>query len=851
MRKTRRNARIVRNMQKHIQIFLSISVAALLLPTGVSAAQITALETVAGLGSEVTLTDLPPRSQVQLSIASPIGKTMRQTLDVGSNGSVSIWIAGNDLQVAGQYELSAMTQDNIAVRGTLAVHPDSIDTITSTIVIDSTSVNAGNEVLATVIAADRFGNALQGRSMELLSSRSDDLVQAMTRETDAGGQQQFIVRPSMPGTLALRAIDLISGQTLRQAVSINAYDPLAPSVGGPVYAPTYGTNAFNTMVASQQFYRGNPSAANLTGNAFPANPYRAQTSDPPRFDHVQIDIVGQEGKPMPALEQYKAESLLLTVVDQYGNRFYDFTGTIYLATTDPEATLPAFGVYDFAFEDEGQKMLTLGLKFASVDGNQPTQHTMVLTQRADEIPTDLEQALGYLVVTVTPKQFIETPEQQIYIVSPAARSLLNETDVVVQGSGPSFINITVTGGVQDAEGETDRQGNFSIPITLDPTKAEQTITVQDRDAPGNAVTVEFSLDVTPPAIQSITFTPENPMEETDVLVVVQSEPGLKDFSLTLNDQTYTLTSTDPASGKYQMLLTAPTGGQYEAVVNVSDALGNAVQESVPLTVKYRGLPTVQNVLTEAKINSIALSWDPLEDETIEAYRIYVGTDPGEFLYTLDTDRPAAAATVAGLRPGTTYYFAVTALQDKRESDEKSDTVQATVLGVKLKITPQDGALFIEWNELQQDMPLSNFILEYGVDPGQLTEQRTLNGQLRAYTLRDLINGVTYYLKLTPIATTGQRVDDLAADGQSTPTGAGFTPGTSDPVIGNLHGSAGAPTHIGNPPTKIPLSQEGIPAWMLWSILGFTGVLFHAYLRHRRQTETAAAFLQAMQSRYHQ
>ena len=305
-----------------------------------------------------------------------------------------------------------------------------------------------------------------------------------------------------------------------------------------------------------------------------------------------------------------------------------------------------------------------------------------------------------------------------------------------------------------------------------------------------------------------------------------------------------------------MLLTIPEAGSYDAVVSASDALGNTSQKTGTLPVGLRGLPRVGSVIAEAQINAIALSWDPVTNDEIDAYRIYVGTSPDEFIYTLDTDRPTAAATVAGLRPGTTYFFAVTALEGPRESEEKSDIANATVLGVKLEVTPGDGSLFVEWTSLQQEIPLSNFILEYSTELEALgdslredeVERKTLNGELRAFTVRDLMNKKTYHLKLTPITTTGEALEDLAATGQGTPIGAGYTAGTSDPVPFNLHASAGPTTR---PVKEIPLSEEGVPMWMLWSILGASAITYHWYLRRRKDQQMTVAFLQAMESRYHQ
>ena len=87
-----------------------------------------------------------------------------------------------------------------------------------------------------------------------------------------------------------------------------------------------------------------------------------------------------------------------------------------------------------------------------------------------------------------------------------------------------------------------------------------------------------------------------------------------------------------------------------------------------------------------------------------------------------------------------------------------------------EIDPEDSALFLEW-AFPEEKPLSSFLLEYGAEKGTYTERRVLNGALRAFTLRDLLNGVTYYVRLTPVATTGDVLSDLSAVNAGAPEAA--------------------------------------------------------------------------------
>lgn len=807
---------------KHLAILTCLAV---FLPQTALAARIDILDSVAGLGTEVTVTELAPNEVTNLSLHTPSGSTSSYTLNANDVGIASTWIAGADIQYAGEYQVRVNDTST-----TLTVLSDTVDAARSRVQPVSPATDINQPVLVEVQFRDRYGNPLQGRSAQLLSSRDTDFVETITSESDSTGTQLFRFTATKAGTATLRAIDLLSGSAINSSAIITV-----AAVGGPT------TTAYTyTQSAPQQFY---PSANRYGANLLNGSALTGQASGFQELAGFEINISRQENVATPNLRASEAESMTVMALDQNGDRYFDYEGTVYLFSTDPEAELPKDGVIDFSFRDQGMKQFTLGLIF-----NTPGEQQLVISPSADAV-TDILATLNINVEGQTQRP--PDPDQNIAIRSPTQGQVLSSSEVIVEGSGPPFINITVSGGTEDVIGETDIQGNFAIPITLDDTQTNFTISVEDRDGRYASEERSFSIDVTPPEITSIKLTPENPEEEEDVLLVISTNDDVRDISATFDGEPIELISNE--SGKYQHLLTAPEAGVYTIEVEASDAYGNTVTDSASLAVALRGLPKVQNVIATPEINQISLRWDPMQDQEIDAYRIYVGTEPDEFLYTLDTDRPTAAATVAGLQPGSTYYFAVTALQDERESEAQSDTVDATVLGVRLSVSPGDSSLLIDFNSLQQNVPLSSFILEYGADPEELTERRTLNGELRAYTLRDLINGVTYYLKLTPVAVTGERLEDLAADGQGTPIGAGFSVSPSDPVPYELR--AAAPTVPTDPapvtPTPPTTSDTGLSSTMLLMVVLLSAGIFGWYIHHRKSQQQTIAFMQSMQARYHE
>ena len=252
---------------------------------------------------------------------------------------------------------------------------------------------------------------------------------------------------------------------------------------------------------------------------------------------------------------------------------------------------------------------------------------------------------------------------------------------------------------------------------------------------------------------------------------------------------------------------------------------------------------------------VELEWSPVAaEEEIDAYRVYVGESPTEFEISMDTEQATTVTQIDGLEPGKEYYFAVTALKGNRESEDKSDTVKATVFGIRLDIQSQANGLMLDWSNMETSIPLSSFILEYGVEPDKYTEKRILNGELRNFTVRDLLNEVTYFMKLTPVSITGEMVEDLIAttDGKPVKIAGGFRPSPAEPVPFDIISQATA--KVPPPPNLHASAPEtpptGLPSFMWWLLVSVAGGAFIVQWKRKRTLQQTVAFLQTMENRYH-
>lgn len=761
-------------------------------------------DSIAGVG---TLVDVhgAQGNESTLVVQTPDGdkKSVRMPLQ---NGAGSMTIPGSLTRTAGTYRI-ALTQDGETIATTTAaVLPESMDPVSSTLQADTRHIDADGRDEATVEVqlTDTYGNVLPGRPVTLISSRPEDSVTPLSHETDNDGIQAFAVSTQEEGTVVLRALDLLSGNLLAASVEIDA---------------GYGRGGDDDGYT----------ASRKTGGQ---RMYYAQVSQ--GFDVIDgFEVTA----PATMTAGVEAPKVTIRAVDRNGKIVEDYVGTVVFSSTDPDAVLPNFGRYVFKERDLGVKEFPLVLKFRA-NGKQ----TFRVEDQNDE------RIFGEAEITVGGGSSGTVGTRNIVVTSHKDGDYVSSTQITLVGTAPAFANLIVMGGTEDVTGASDGTGRFSIPVTLSDTQRDFTIRIRDDAGRSDSGPIHLILDKEKPEIRDIVFSPEEPQAKDKILVTVESEPKLKSVTMRLDADAATqdvVLKESGTTGSYQAVFTVDEAGAYQPIFTADDPAGNRTELRAILTVGIQSLPIVQNVRAEPRLNAISLEWDALT-VPLDGYRVYVGDKEDNFLYTLDTQSLTTKATVAGLTPGRTYFFAVTGVKGDSESKEKSALVQATVLGLTLEVGALDGALGIKWTNLKADVPLASYLLEFGVQGETYTESRFLNGELREYTLRDLLNGIPYQLRLTPISVTGQKLEDLAATGEGTPsaTGTGFKPSAADPIpfIDDLH-----PGGIANPAPTTPGS--GIPpfAWYLMAAAGLAGVYLR--LRHRHNVQKTAAFLNAIQSQY--
>jgi len=87
-----------------------------------------------------------------------------------------------------------------------------------------------------------------------------------------------------------------------------------------------------------------------------------------------------------------------------------------------------------------------------------------------------------------------------------------------------------------------------------------------------------------------------------------------------------------------------------------------------------------SILAASATQSVTLAWDPSPEPEVVGYRLYWGGASRIYDGFLEVAAPTTQATIPGLEPGTTYFFAVTAFTDEGLESEYSAEVVYTTSG---------------------------------------------------------------------------------------------------------------------------------------------------------------------------
>lgn len=151
--------------------------------------------------------------------------------------------------------------------------------------------------------------------------------------------------------------------------------------------------------------------------------------------------------------------------------------------------------------------------------------------------------------------------------------------------------------------------------------------------------------------------------------------------------------------------------------------------------------------------SVELTWDQSSSDDIVAYKVYYGTTslvyPNSITYGDVSD-----VVVPGLSDGTTYYFAVSAIDaEGDESALSSEVVYVAPSAASLALQAQGssaalGAVALSWNA-SSDPDVYAYTVNYGLSSGDYTNSIVFYDSTNGI-ISGLSPGVTYYFSVSPM-----------------------------------------------------------------------------------------------------
>ena len=776
-----------------------------------SGCSVTALDTVAGLGTEVSVNSCAASTSLTMTLRRPAdaGQDYTQIIVTDTLGNASTLIPSKFTVTAGDYTVIIGNE-----RAMFSVLPDRADDSHSSLIASSNMIRGDGQDTLTVTALirDRYDNPVSGRPLALIASRLGDDVTAQSKQTDEEGRFLWTVRSTQEGTMTLIPYDILSARQMKLRADI--------TVGLGRGSNTWLQGSVTGLG------QGGTIQADLTSSAL--------------VDHFELEL------PQGATKVKANDLFTLTIRALRGTDLVrGYLGTLIVQSSDPDADLPkkgndpkspSTGSLEMRDVDQGERKVPLAFVLRHAG-----QQTIEVHDKDD--PTITGE------ITITVEQETSSTTETIVILDPKDRSRIQSGPILLQGKAPSLVNLKVKGGKEVVSGETDEEGVFRISVPINAEDKEVTLFVTSENGTYESEPVHVIIDNEPPKITSVNFDPAEGKTGDPATITVVAEEHLGSITATFEGKEI------PCSGSgttYTGTITAPTEpGTFDLTVTATDEVGNPATMFAKWTVKSKTLPIVEGVSAESLPAQVSLKWQAVTSVPISEYKIYIAkdSDPFNYLYSVSTKKPVSSATIKDLPFGQTYLFSITALNaEGLESPEKSTAVSASPLGMLLTAKPGKDSVLLEWTKIS-NLPLDHYVLQYGTEPDAYTETRTIDGEAESTIIHDLLGNVTYEFKLTPVTVTGKTMNDLSAKVLSTVGGGSFTPGPTDPVPPDMIGHPGATIE---PPITTPPENtgSGLSSTVLWAslILAGLGVLQWRHLRLER--ERTRNFLQMMSERYH-
>jgi len=771
-----------------------------------------AADTIAGYSTFLESSYGTLETDVTFRVQKPDGSVFEIPTETNEVGIANVDFLGFHTRRSGTYRASIYYWDYDEERPALTdfqVYPDVVSPSRSRVSVNKSAIQADGEeiVILTVAILDQYGNPIPEHRLTVVSSRPQDVVSETDPHmgTNEYGQKTFEISCRAAGVSFLSVLDQSTGIILKERAKLICFEPEEEETIGGSF---------------------------LQANIFGGDEDNTSTNTGP-IAKFELEFTGQNNQPNVAIIGSDQNYFRITAQDSNGNTIKNYTGSVLMEVpNDPNAVLPNNGEYTFSPRDEGSFEFSLAFQFSQVG----PQDIRIFAYDPDtgEIFSNIrgETVVNILESEDVDPEIIHPPsEKRIEIKTPTEGNKYASHEISITGKGPENADLRIMlNGVEASTIGTDSDGVFFSTLSNITDGVHQLYlqnTIGDRYFSN---TISFSIDTTPPIFEEIQLYPAESVEAGKVLTVtVISEAGLKNVTIRLDDQEYTLPENENKWGNYERSLEAPMiPGDYSLDVILTDTLGNkskfSAQEMLTVVKSASSIPpTPQNLQATPQEEAVALTWEKVVDhsENVVLYVLYLGESELSFKETQTVAANETTAIISGLEAGKEYFFAVAAVDINGKESLKSNPVTVRPLfpenthsaGLQVKAETGDGFVRISWEASQKNPDM--YIVRYGIRSGQYVEEVAVSRLRQSKTLADLINDVPYYFTVQPY-------------GEGVSTGEQYAEISATPQFGGVHPAPQAPLNI-----NVPAHPNSGPETAL-VFIGFSFLLmaFIFFARHR-------------------
>lgn len=625
-------------------------------------------DTVAGYSTMLKSSDVSQGTTVVFKVEKPDGNVFETPVSAKINGSVETMLPEFHVRNAGDYKVYAKVQGgDYGKNSVFKVLPGDLSETYSSVSPTEQVVRIGRDPGEIEVALkDVFGNPISGHMVELISSRSNDVVSSDNKISDKDGLVLFTLNSTESGVSSYSIYDLTAGKVLSTRAKV-----------------AYFTSN-EELFSNTQAYIGH-----AAGSASGPVAYF-------EFDEIPESVsLGQ------------SISFTLKALDEANQPVVDYTGTVKFSVASGNSSavnLPSN--YPFVPQDLGVHTFALGTNFNS---------SGIYVLKAED--TSSPVIFGTVSVTVVSTA---SGASSISVVNPAAGTYSNNVQVVSGKATPGAKIVIYDNSLELGKATADVSGNFQFTsgILVDGAHELYAAVVNDAGVISSSSSkITITIDTTKPKLEKVEINPVSGLQAgAQVEVKVYSEMDLSQALVEVNGNVYE--TEDLGTGLYRATFKAPQlTGNYPVKITLVDKVGNTENFSDKATLAvgtggvsggtdieaFQGTGSPQGGASGAGVvgdvsgliaypqdHKIVLNWSaPKTGNPVQFYRVYYGLSANQLSFAVDTWTATTTWYVPDLKNSVEYFFAVAAVDNAGNiSAHLSNIVSAVPGSVVTPIPPE-------------------------------------------------------------------------------------------------------------------------------------------------------------------